>query len=343
ISHFATCACLSNRKRYPSFFRTIPSDYYQSKALVQLVKHFGWTWVGTVRSRSDYGNNGIAAFEEAAKQEGICIEYSEAIFKTDPQDQFLKTVEVIKKGTARVVLAFIALGDFVPLLKVISQHNITGIQWVGSESWITSRTLAETKEYSFLSGAVGFAIANAKLMGLREFLVNVHPDQEPNNEMLKEFWETTFQCSFSNSGSGGCTGSERLAELQNEYTDVSELRIANKVYTAVYAIAYTLHNILKDIKTSTKSSKGERPTPQKVLEYIRGVQFTIKTGEEISFDASGDPVARYDLVNWQPVQDGSLQFKNVGFYDSSLPSEQHLQVNQEHVLWAEDSGQVHCY
>uniref|UniRef100_A0A671SHU5 Extracellular calcium-sensing receptor-like n=1 Tax=Sinocyclocheilus anshuiensis TaxID=1608454 RepID=A0A671SHU5_9TELE len=337
ISHFATCACLSNRNIYPSFFRTIPSDYYQSRALAQLVKHFGWTWVGMVRSRSDYGNNGIAAFEEAAKQEGICIEYSEAIFKTDPQDQFLKTVEVIKKGTARVVLAFIALGDFVPLLKVISQHNITGIQWVGSESWITSRTLAETKEYRFLSGAVGFAIANAKLVGLREFLVNVHPDQEPNNELLKEFWETAFQCSFSNNGSGGCTGSERLAELQNEYTDVSELRIANKVYTAVYAIAHTLHNILKDIQSSTKKIMD---LSYQVLEYIGVVKFTIKTGEEIFFDASGDPVARYDLVNWQPVQDGSLQFKNVGFYDSSLPSEQHLQVNQEHVLWAGDSGQL---
>ncbi len=265
ISHFATCACLSNRKRYPSFFRTIPSDYYQSRALAQLVKHFGWTWVGAVRSRNDYGNNGIAAFEEAAKQEGICIEYSEAVFKTDPQDQFLKTVEVIKKGTARVVLAFIALGDFVPLLKVIAQHNITGLQWVGSESWITSRTLAETKEYHFLSGAVGFAIANVKLVDLREFLVNVHPDQEPNNELLKEFWETAFQCTLRTNGSDGCTGSERLAELQNEYTDVSELRIANKVYTAVYAIAHTLHNILKDIKSSTNSSKGERPTAQKVF------------------------------------------------------------------------------
>ncbi len=104
---------------------------------------------------------------------------------------------------------------FFPLLKVISQHNITGLQWVGSESWITSRTLAETKEYSFLSGAVGFAIANAKLMGLREFLVNVHPDQDPKNELLKEFWEIAFQCSFRNNGSGGCTGSERIAELQN--------------------------------------------------------------------------------------------------------------------------------
>ncbi|XP_016319408.1 extracellular calcium-sensing receptor-like [Sinocyclocheilus anshuiensis] len=339
ISHFATCACLSNRKRFPSFFRTIPSDYYQSRALAQLVKHFGWTWVGTVRSRGDYGNNGIAAFEETAKQEGICIEYSEAILSTDPKEQFLKTLEVIKKGTARVVLAFVAVGDFIPLLNVIAQHNITGIQWVGSESWITYRTFAETKECSFLSGAVGFAIANAKLVGLREFLVNVHPDQEPKNELLKEFWETVFQCSFRSNRSGGCTGSEKLAELQNEYTDVSELRIVNKVYTAVYAIAHTLHNVLKDLRSSTSSSKGEQPKPQKVLEYMRDVRFTVKTGEEIFFDSSGDPAARYDLINWQPADDGSLQFKHVGFYDSSLSSEQCLQVIQEHMIWAGNSRQ----
>ncbi|XP_026086102.1 extracellular calcium-sensing receptor-like [Carassius auratus] len=339
ISHFATCACLSNRKRFPSFFRTIPSDYYQSRALAQLVKHFGWTWVGTVRSRGDYGNNGISAFEEAARQEGICIEYSEAILSTDPKEQFLKTLEVIKKGTAKVVLAFVAVGDFVPLLNVIAQHNITGIQWVGSESWITYRTFAETKEYSFLSGAVGFAIANAKLVGLREFLVNVHPDQEPNNKLLKEFWETVFQCSFRSNSSGGCTGSEKLAELQNEYTDVSELRIVNKVYTAVYAIAHTLHNVLKDLRSSTNSSKGEWPTLQKVLNYMRDVRFTVKTGEEIFFDLSGDPAARYDLINWQPAENGSLQFKYVGSYDSSLPFEQCLQVTQEQMIWAGNSRQ----
>ncbi|XP_048027269.1 extracellular calcium-sensing receptor [Megalobrama amblycephala] len=340
ISHFATCACLSNRKRYPSFFRTIPSDYYQSSALVQLVKYFGWTWVGTVRSRSDYGNNGMAAFEEAANKEGICIEYSEAILRTDPQEQFLKTMEVIKQGTARVVVAFVSFGDFIPLVKVIAEHNITGLQWVGSESWITSRNLAETKEYSFLSGAVGFAVVNAKLVGLREFLVNVHPDQEPNNELLKEFWETAFQCSFRTSGSGSCTGSEKLAELKNEYTDISELRIEHKTYTAVYAVAHTLHNILKDFKLSINSSKEELPKPQKVLQYMKDVRFTIKTGENILFDASGDPVARYDLVNWQPVEDGIMQFKHVGVYDSSMPSGQRLQINLEHILWAGNTGKL---
>ncbi|XP_057183584.1 extracellular calcium-sensing receptor-like [Triplophysa rosa] len=341
VSHFATCACLSDRKRFPSFFRTIPSDYYQSKALAQLVKHFGWTWVGTVRSRNDYGNNGIAAFEKMAEQEGICIEYSEAIIRTDPQEQLLKTLEVIKKATARVVLAFISFGDFVPFLKLIAQENITGLQWVGSESWITSRIIAETKEYSFLTGTVGFAVANAKLDGLREFLVTVHPDQEPKNELLKEFWETVFQCSLRNTGSGTrvCTGSEHLTELQNEYTDVSELRIASKVYTAVYAIAHALHNLINDVKSATNISKGDLPTPLKVLEYIKDVSFTVKTGENLFFDASGDPVAKYDLVNWQPAEDGSLQFKLVGVYDSSLPSETLLQVDQENMVWAENSRQ----
>ncbi|XP_056334345.1 extracellular calcium-sensing receptor [Danio aesculapii] len=340
ISHFATCSCLSNRKRYRTFFRTIPSDYYQSRALAQLVKHFGWTWVGTVRSRSDYGNNGIATFEEAAKQEGICIEYSEAVFKTDPEVQFLKTIEVIKKATTKVVVAFMAFGDFVLLLKVMAQQNITGIQWIGSESWITSRNLAETKEYRFLSGAVGFAIANAKPVGLREFLMNVHPDKELNNELLKEFWETVFLCSFSNNSSGGCTGLEKLAEIQNEYTDFTELRIENKVYTAVYAVAHSLHNVLKDFKSFIISSKKQLPTPQKMLEYLKDVNFTVNTNENIFFDASGDPVARYDLVNWQPTKDGSLQFKLVGIYDSSLPSEQRLQINQESMLWAGNSGKL---
>jgi len=157
-----------------------------------------------------------------------------------------------------------AFGDFVILLKVIAQHNITGIQWVGSESWITSRNLAETKEYSFLSGAVGFAIANAQIVGLHEFLMNVHPDQAPKNKLLKEFWETIFLCSFGNSSISDCTGSERLAEMRNEYIDVSEQRIEHKVYTAVYAVAHSLHNMLKDFESFTNSSKGDHPTPQKV-------------------------------------------------------------------------------
>uniref|UniRef100_A0AAY4DSA0 G-protein coupled receptors family 3 profile domain-containing protein n=1 Tax=Denticeps clupeoides TaxID=299321 RepID=A0AAY4DSA0_9TELE len=305
VGHFATCACLSDKKKYPTFLRTIPSDYYQSRALAQLVKLFGWTWVGAIRSRNDYGNSGMATFIEAAQKHGICIEYSESFFRTDPREEFQRVIEVMKRSTAKVVVAFVAQGDLIPFLNEMALHNMPEFQWVGSESWITSRSIAETKQFNFLKGALGFAITKAKLDGLWDFLVNVHPSKSPNNSLVKEFWETSFQCSFE--------------KMQNQYTAVSELRISSKVYTAVYAIANSLHNIIEDEKSYTNESTIPDFNPKKVKCMVTSKSFSEYTNvEKIYFDENGDPAARYELVNWQPGEDGTLHFQPVGVYDTSL-------------------------
>ncbi|KAL0973512.1 hypothetical protein UPYG_G00205090 [Umbra pygmaea] len=344
VSHFATCACLSNRKKYPSFFRTIPSDFYQSQALAKLVKHFGWTWVGVVNSNNDYGNNGMAAFIEAAHQEGVCVEYQEAIYRTDPRERILETVSVMKRATARVVVLFLGLGDLIPLLNELALEGDPGLQWVGSESWITARLLTEKKSYGFLRGAVGFAVENVWLDGLGLFLERVHPSKDPKNDFLREFWENMFQCSFEGGSvenkSTLCTGTESLAELNNQYTDISDLRISSKVYTAVHAIAHSLHNLLTNLKNYTDSRKKLVYTPNQLLDYLREVRFTMKTGEEILFDGNGNPIARYDLINWQQKDDGTLHFHSVGLYDASMPHEKCLTINQEKLVWAGGKAEV---
>ena len=59
ISYLASCPCLSDRHRFPNFFRTIPSDVYQAKTMARLAILFNWTWIGAVFADNDYGRLAI--------------------------------------------------------------------------------------------------------------------------------------------------------------------------------------------------------------------------------------------------------------------------------------------
>lgn len=211
------------------------------------MKHFGWMWVGAIRSDNDYGNSGLAAFIQAARHEGVCVEYSEAISRTDPGERVARVVGVIKSSSARVLVAFLAQSEMRVLLEEAKRQSLTGLQWVGSESWITAAHLATGEYAEILAGSLGFTIRKAQIKGLRDFLLQVHPDRDPQNYVIREFWEEAFGCSLQSDthGKPRCSGSERLRDVRNSFTDVSELRISNNVYKAAYAVAQALQGTLK--------------------------------------------------------------------------------------------------
>ncbi|KAK2847346.1 hypothetical protein Q5P01_010345 [Channa striata] len=342
ISHFATCACLSDKTKYPSFLRTIPSDYYQSRALAQLVKHFGWTWVGAIRTNDDYGNNGMATFTETAQQLGICLEYSVSFFRTDPPDKLQKIIEIIKASTSKVIVTFLSLMDLDVLMYKLSYYNMTGYQWVGSEGWIFDSQTAEMDQHHILDGAIGLAIPKAHVSGIREFVLNVKPLNSSGNEMLIEFWETLFSCKFNQSKSSAenqreCTGHEDLSELQHSFTDMSLMPIFNNVYKGVYAVARALHNILGCNKTCDYKVQLD---PFTILQHIRKINFKTKEGDEVYFNENGDPPAKYEIINWQPTEKGIVDFVTVGLYDASLPANKQLSLQNKPLIWTQNSKQV---
>ncbi|KAL7870345.1 hypothetical protein SRHO_G00078420 [Serrasalmus rhombeus] len=260
VSHFATCACLSDKRQYPAFFRTVPSDHYQAAALAKLVKYFGWTWIGAVRSDSDYGNYGMASFLKAAQEEGICVEYSESYYRTDPRSKLERVANVIRRSTARVIVAFIQTGDMLFLLQELAKQPPPPLQWIGSEAWIIQ---SEFLRCYFCAGALGFGIPRSVIPGFREFLLDLSPEQALKSPLLTEFWENSFSCSLKGSSGGaqGCNGSEDIRALQNPYTDTSQLRESNLVYKATYAIAHAIHGV---ICNDTQCDKSAKFTPWQV-------------------------------------------------------------------------------
>ncbi|XP_029923180.1 extracellular calcium-sensing receptor-like isoform X2 [Myripristis murdjan] len=342
ISHFATCACLSDKVRYPSFLRTIPSDYYQSRALAQLVKHFGWTWVGAIRTNDDYGNNGMAIFTETAKQLGICLEYSVSFFRQDPPEKIQRIIDIIKASTSKVIVAFLSPMDFDILIDAFANHNLTGYQWVGSEGWITDFHTASMDKHHILDGTIGLAIPMAHVTGMREFMLDVKSLNSSSNELFTEFWETLFDCRFMKTTSSEknqryCSGYEDVSGLQNAFTDMSLMPIFNNVYKGVYAVAHALHNTLGCKKICRNKVQ---PNPFTILQHIKNIQFKTKDGEQVYFNENGDPAAKYEIINWQPRENGTVEFVTVGFYDTTLPADKQLNLHNKSLMWAQNSKQV---
>lgn len=77
-----------------------------------------------------------------------------------------------------------------------------------------------------------------------------------------------------------------------------------------------------------------------MLKQLKKTRFKTKEGEEVFFDANGDPAAKYEIINWQPRKDGQLGFVTVGLYDASLAANSRLTVNGGSILWTKNATEV---
>ncbi|XP_069053542.1 extracellular calcium-sensing receptor-like [Lepisosteus oculatus] len=347
ISYYATCACLSNRKKFPSFFRTIPSDAFQVKAMVQIIKHYGWTWVGVIASSDDYGQSAVKSFTEQIAHFG-CISFSETLPSVNSKARILEIVKTIRRSTARVIVVFSPGAHFDPLVEEIVLQNITDRQWIASEAWTTSTVIQSKENFHSFGGTIGIAIRRGEIPGLETFLLQIQPTSNSNNNLLRQFWENIFDCKFqakSNDLESNkiCSGTEDIKSTKTSYSDVSELRASYNVYKAVYALAHSLHNLM-----SCEPGKGPFQNnscadittvqPWQLLHYLARVNFTTHYGDRVSFDENGDALAIYDVMNWQRADDGAVKTVTIGLYDESAPAGQQLSLNEDKIFWNFESN-----
>ncbi|XP_054868311.1 extracellular calcium-sensing receptor [Amphiprion ocellaris] len=191
VSYFATCTCLTDKHMYPSFLRTVPSDFFQVRGLVQLVTFLGWLWVGTIGTTDDYSHYGIQAFSNQFRQQGGCVAFHLTIPKSPTVEEIQDMADKLQSSTAHVVVVFATEGQ---LLDLLLERNVTGIQCVASEAWVTASLLTSPHFHSLLEGTLGFSFPGVWIPGLKDFLLNVRPSPRPGMEFVNMFWEEQFSC-----------------------------------------------------------------------------------------------------------------------------------------------------
>ncbi|XP_028320886.1 vomeronasal type-2 receptor 1 [Gouania willdenowi] len=359
VSYSSTCSALKSKFQFPTFLRTIPNDIHQSTAMAQLVLRFGWTWVGTIAADDDYGKYGIKDFKEQVEEAGVCISFSEVLPKVSSPEDIQRIVQTVVESTAKIIVVFSSDVDLSPLITELLRHNVTNRTWIASEAWVTSALINQPGVYPVLAGTLGFGVKRADIPGLRRHLLELDPYDDP---LTEEFWEMSFNCTLDYGKArrlakqrakdvngtlpravrgvpdGLCTGTESLAQLDNTYSDVSQLRITYSVYKAVYAVAHALHNL-------EHCEKGKGPfvgntcadisnfEPWQLMYYLKNVRFKVKaTDEEIFFD-NGDIEGFYDILNWQVNSEGDISFINVGHYNGSAAVEDRMNIMNYSIVW----------
>ncbi|KAM7412961.1 hypothetical protein PAMA_020378 [Pampus argenteus] len=357
VSYFATCSCLSDRKRFPSFFRTIPSDAFQVRAMIQILKRFSWTWVGLLVSDDDYGLHVARSFQsDLAQSGGGCLAYSEILPWGDNPAELRRIVEVMKTSTARVVIVFAHQIHMIQLMEEVVKQNVTGLQWLASEAWTAAAVLQTPHLMPYLGGTLGIAIRRGEIAGLRDFLLRIRPDLHHNNSyennMVRQFWEHTFQCRFAplpadwvEAEGALCTGDEDLENVETEFLDVSNLRPEYNIYKAVYALAYALDDLLKCVPgrgpfSGHSCTTLQRLEPWQLMYYLEKVNFTTSFGDQVSFDVNGDALPIYDIMNWQWLPNKRTKVLNVGVVKKSAFKGEELTLDENRIYWNFDSKQV---
>nr|XP_043876084.1 extracellular calcium-sensing receptor-like [Solea senegalensis]XP_043898719.1 extracellular calcium-sensing receptor-like [Solea senegalensis] len=347
ISYASSCACLSDRVKYPTFFRVIPSDDYQVKAIAQLLVHFNWTWVGLLRGDNDYGRFAAKGLLRELQETKVCVAYQEIIPLLYTRQGGLRIMKVMLSSTAKVVVVFAGEGEMTPFLGDYMTQNITGIQWVGSEALITVSAFSGREYYPYLGGTIGFGTKKGHISRLGDFLQTVNPKRYPDNVLVHELWESLYGCSpFPSSVTQmpPCSGQESLLEQHSAYMNTSSPRVAYNVYKAVHAIAHSLHNLLlcqpgKGPFQNNSCAQSNNIHPWQLQHYLQEVNFQI-AGEEVDFDAKGDSVPYYDIINWQRGPAGNIEFVNVGLYDGTKAVGEELLIQEDGIMWA--GHQIDC-
>ncbi|XP_041850956.1 extracellular calcium-sensing receptor-like [Melanotaenia boesemani] len=347
ISYFSSCACFADREKYPTFFRVIPNDDYQVKAIAQLLVRFNWTWVGLVRGDHEYGRSAVRGLLRELEGTNVCVAYQEMIPLLYNQQKALEIMQVMKNSLAKVVVVFSAEGEMTPFLKDYMTQNITGIQWVASEAWVTASVFTGTEYYPYLGGTIGFGIRKGYISRLHDYLLTINPQRYPNDILVQELWEALYGCShFPSSATQlpSCTGKEPLLEQHSAYMNTSSPRVAYNVYKAVYAVAHSLHNLLhcqpgRGPFQNNSCAQRNNVLPWQLQHYLQEVSFNINE-EEINFDLKGDSVPYYDIINWQRGTRGNIEFVNVGLFDGTKPAGEELVIQEDRIMWAGHQSEV---
>lgn len=197
ISPAATADILSDSTRYPSFFRLVPPDSAQARAIINAFVYFNWSLVTPIYTNDQYGQSGSLAINTEANRNKVSFTCGRVI-RVGETNGIENTSNCLSTSDSNVVLLYMPATDAANVLAamypVATNSRLT---FVASDTWaniLDFRLFSKDRfPSSFIEGTLGFTPNIGNQQPYRKCVSKLTPDSTdiPNFE---QYWELVFRC-----------------------------------------------------------------------------------------------------------------------------------------------------
>uniref|UniRef100_A0A8C1ZA44 G-protein coupled receptors family 3 profile domain-containing protein n=1 Tax=Cyprinus carpio TaxID=7962 RepID=A0A8C1ZA44_CYPCA len=293
FSYGSSSPALSNRQRFPTFFRTHPSATLHNPTRVRLFQKWGWTKIATIQQTTEVFTSTLDDLEERVKEAGIEISVRQS-FLTDPA----VAVKNLKRQDARIIVGLFYETEARKVFCEVFKEKLYGKKYV----WFLIGWYADNW-FKIKDPAINCTVEN----------MTEAVEGHVTTEIVMLNPETVR-------GASNLTSQEFLAQLMSRLggknpEETGGFQEAPLAYDAVWALALALNRTVAPLRAKGWALEdfnyNNKEITAEIYRALNTSSFEGVSGHVV-FDAQGSRMA-WTLI--EQLQGGS--YKKIGYYDST--------------------------
>ncbi|KAI1308651.1 Gamma-aminobutyric acid type B receptor subunit 1 [Halotydeus destructor] len=297
VGYGSSSPALSNRKRFPTFFRTHPSATIHNPTRVELFKRFGWTRIAIILEAEEVFVTTGKDLESRCKEAGIDV-ISRVSFLTDAGD----AVKSLVRQDARIIVGMFYGGAARKVMCEAYKQNLYGKQhvwlligWYEDNWWHPTPGLNCTKD-EMMKAVQGHFTTEALLLNQDSKLTIAN--------MTSREWLQRYHHEYESESGHEITQDSKPEGYQE----------APLAYDAIWAVALALNRSIQRLALKGQLIESFDYTNGDIMKEIqsslRQVRFLGVSGL-VAFSDAGDRIAWTQI---EQMVDG--KYNLLGYYDT---------------------------
>ncbi|XP_068957449.1 vomeronasal type-2 receptor 26-like [Petaurus breviceps papuanus] len=329
---------LDDKVQFPSLYQMAPRDAFLSVGIVQLLLHFGWTWVGLISTDDMRGEKFLWDIAEEMARSNICVAFMEKIPVSErhQDESHVAFMPRILASSAKVIIIH-GDADSLMILRHSQPLILTSLKvWIITSDLDITLRARHFDSYAF-HGALVFKHQTSEAPGFSHFLKSVNPAKYPEDIFLRTFWHSTFNCPDDSAKleKEECSPNSSLEDLPLEHFDMTMSSFSYSTYNAVYAVAWALHEMFLMRTEMGFEGHGESFTLQswQLHSFLRNIHFNNNAGDQVVLDEQRNPVAKYDIMNYLIFFKQNEMFVKVGQFIPKGLLGPNFTISEKSIIW----------